>query len=75
MLEVKNLNKKYGKLTAVNDLSFQIEEGSIFGFVGPNGAGKTSTMKIISTLLKPIPARSWWPARMWAAIPDGYGSW
>ncbi|WP_054696313.1 ABC transporter ATP-binding protein [Syntrophomonas palmitatica] len=53
MLKVKNLCKKYGKLEAVNNLSFHIEEGSIFGFVGPNGAGKTSTMKIIATLLRP----------------------
>ena len=53
MLLVEDLCKSYGKLQAVNHLSFEIKEGSIFGFVGPNGAGKTSTMKIISTLLKP----------------------
>jgi len=53
MLLVEELCKNYGKLQAVNHLSFAIEEGSIFGFVGPNGAGKSSTMKIISTLLKP----------------------
>lgn len=57
MLIVENLCKSYGKLQAVNQLSFAIDEGSIFGFVGPNGAGKTSTMKIISTLLKPTSGR------------------
>jgi len=57
MLIVENLCKSYGKLQAVNQLSFTIEDGSIFGFVGPNGAGKTSTMKIISTLLKPTSGR------------------
>lgn len=52
MLEVKQLVKKYGKFLAVDNLSFNITEGSIFGFVGPNGAGKTTTMKIMSGLLK-----------------------
>ena len=52
MLEVNNLVKAYGKFTAVNDLSFKIEKGSIFGFVGPNGAGKTTTMKIMAGLMR-----------------------
>ncbi|MFZ5354758.1 MAG: ATP-binding cassette domain-containing protein [Bacillota bacterium] len=53
MLEIRNLTKKYGRFTAVNDLSFEIPEGEIYGFVGPNGAGKTTTMKIICGLLTP----------------------
>lgn len=52
MLEVNNLVKTYGKFTAVNDLSFKIEKGTIFGFVGPNGAGKTTTMKIMAGLMR-----------------------
>lgn len=52
MLEVNNLVKNYGKVMAVNDLSFKIEKGSIFGFVGPNGAGKTTVMKIMAGLLR-----------------------
>ncbi|HOA80853.1 MAG TPA: ABC transporter ATP-binding protein [Defluviitaleaceae bacterium] len=52
MLEIKNLVKRYGKFTAVNNLSLSINEGEIFGFVGPNGAGKTTTMKIVAGLLK-----------------------
>ena len=50
MLEIKNLVKKYGKFTAVNDLNLTVPESSIFGFVGPNGAGKTTTMKIMSEI-------------------------
>lgn len=52
MLKIENLTKKYGKFIAVDDLSLEIREGEIFGFVGPNGAGKTTTMKMITTLLK-----------------------
>ena len=51
MLQVRNLVKKYGKFTAVDNLSMDIGEGEIFGFVGSNGAGKTTTMKIIAGLL------------------------
>ena len=53
IIELQNLTHRYGKLVAVNDVSLQIEEGSIFGFIGPNGAGKTTTMRILSTLLRP----------------------
>lgn len=53
MIRIENLTKKYGKFTAVDNLSLEIKEGEIFGFVGPNGAGKTTTLKMISTLLKP----------------------
>ena len=51
MLEMKELVKKYGDFTAVDELSLQIPTGSIFGFVGPNGAGKTTTMRIMAGLL------------------------
>ena len=53
IIEIQGLTKKYGDLTALNDLTLNIEEGAVFGFVGPNGAGKTTTMRIITTLLKP----------------------
>ncbi len=52
MPEIIELNKKYGKFTALDSLSMNITENSIFGFVGPNGAGKTTTMKIMAGLLK-----------------------
>jgi ABC-2 type transport system ATP-binding protein len=50
IIEVKNLVKKYGELTAVNNISFDVNEGEIFGLLGPNGAGKTTTMEIMETL-------------------------
>ena len=48
LIEVKNLTKKYGNHTAVNDLSFCVEKGMIYGFLGPNGAGKSTTMNIMT---------------------------
>ena len=47
VLEVKNLTKKFGKFTAVNNLSFHIKEGEVLGLLGPNGAGKTTTIQIL----------------------------
>ena len=48
MIEVKNLTKKYGQNTAVDNISFTVEEGEIVGFLGPNGAGKSTTMNMIT---------------------------
>jgi ABC-2 type transport system ATP-binding protein len=50
MISVKNLVKKYDDFTAVNNISFDVYEGEIFGLLGPNGAGKTTTLEIIETL-------------------------
>ena len=50
IIEVKNLVKKYDDLVAVNDISFDVYEGEIFGLLGPNGAGKTTTLEIMETL-------------------------
>ena len=52
-IEVNSLTKKFGNFKAVDNISFQVEEGEIFGFLGPNGAGKSTTMMILTTLLKP----------------------
>ncbi len=52
-VQIINLEKKFGKTTAVNDLSFAFGAGQIIGFVGPNGAGKTTTMRILATLEEP----------------------
>ncbi len=51
IIEVRNLVKKFDGIDAVNDISFEVEEGTIFGFLGPNGAGKTTTINILCTLL------------------------
>ncbi len=53
MVSVTNLKKTYGDFTAVNDISFEIEKGEVFGFLGPNGAGKTSTINMIIGLSRP----------------------
>ncbi|MAT97121.1 MAG: ABC transporter [Anaerolineaceae bacterium] len=52
VIQVKNLTKAYGEVTAVNDLSFNVHKGEIFGFLGPNGAGKTTTLSILEGLPK-----------------------
>ena len=52
-IEVDLLTKKFGGFKAVDNISFKVEEGEIFGFLGPNGAGKSTTMMILTTLLKP----------------------
>ncbi|MBI4318253.1 MAG: ATP-binding cassette domain-containing protein [Chloroflexi bacterium] len=53
IIEVMNLVKKFGPITAVNGISFDVEEGETFGFLGPNGAGKTTTISVLCNLLKP----------------------
>jgi len=53
MLQLINLTKKYGDFTAVDNISFNVKEGEIFGLLGPNGAGKSTTVSMISTVLPP----------------------
>lgn len=53
LIEVTNLTKNYGSRTAVNNLSFKVEKGQVYGFLGPNGAGKSTTMNIIAGTLAP----------------------
>ena len=48
MIEVSHLTKRYGKITAVDDISFSVDTGEVLGFLGPNGAGKSTTMNIIT---------------------------
>lgn len=52
IIEVKNFSKKYGDFTAVNDISFQVEEGTVFAFLGPNGAGKSTTINTLCTIFE-----------------------
>jgi ABC-2 type transport system ATP-binding protein len=53
MIEVSKMTKKFGHFLAVNDISFEVGEGEIFGLLGPNGAGKTTTIRCLLTLIKP----------------------
>lgn len=53
MIEVKNITKKYGKFTAVDNLNFKVEDHEIMGFLGPNGAGKSTTMNVITGYIEP----------------------
>ena len=53
MIEVKNVSKNYGPVSAVKDISFTVEKGHIYGFLGPNGAGKSTTMNMITGCLAP----------------------
>lgn len=53
MIKTEDLTKQYGKLFALKNLTLELNEGDLFGFIGPNGSGKTTTMKMLATLLQP----------------------
>lgn len=57
-IQVENLTKRFNGFTAVNELTFAVPEGELFGLLGPNGAGKTTTINMLSTLLKPTSGRA-----------------
>jgi ABC-2 type transport system ATP-binding protein len=63
MLELQGLTRRYGELVALDDLSFTVAEGQLFGFVGPNGAGKTTAMRIILGVLAPDAGEVRWRGR------------
>ena len=52
-IEARHLIKRFGTVTAVNDVSLTVREGETFGFLGPNGAGKTTTMRLLTSVLTP----------------------
>ena len=58
MIEVKGLNKAFGEIAAVRDVSFVAEDGHITGLLGPNGAGKSTTLRILYTALRPDSGRA-----------------
>ena len=53
MIEVRNLTKRYGRVLAVDSLTFDAQPGRVTGFLGPNGAGKTTTLRVLVALLHP----------------------
>ena len=58
IIKVENLSKRFGELNAVDHISFEVDERTIFGFLGPNGAGKTTTINILCTLLAPTSGKT-----------------
>jgi ABC-2 type transport system ATP-binding protein len=69
-IEVRGLTKKFGSITAVDDLSFTVEPGRITGFLGPNGAGKTTTLRILLDLAAPTSGSCTIGGRRYRDIPD-----
>lgn len=59
VIKTEGLTKKYGKITAVEGLNLEVEEGEIFGLLGPNGAGKTTLISMLCTILKPTSGKAW----------------
>ncbi|WP_154561533.1 ABC transporter ATP-binding protein [Cutibacterium porci] len=70
MIAVSHLTKKYGRFTAVNDVSFNVAAGSVTGFLGPNGAGKSTTLKCIVGLARPTSGAATVLGQPFAALPN-----
>ena len=85
MIQLDHVTRQFGDTLAVNDISFHVRAGEVFGFIGPNGAGKTTSMKILSTLDQPTSGEAWVdgfsvvddPDRVRGRLgwmPDGFGT-
>ena len=70
MITVENLSKRYGSTTAVHDVSFTVEPGSITGFLGPNGAGKSTTLRMLTGLTPPTAGRATIAGKQYAELPN-----
>jgi ABC-2 type transport system ATP-binding protein len=74
VLELQGLSRRYGDVVALDDLSFTVREGQMFGFVGPNGAGKITAMRIVLGVLEPDRGEVRWRGRpVDAAIRRRFG--
>jgi ABC-2 type transport system ATP-binding protein len=74
VLQLQGLTRRYGEVVALDNLSFTVREGQMFGFVGPNGAGKTTTMRIVLGVLEPDRGEVRWRGRpVDAAIRRRFG--
>jgi energy-coupling factor transporter ATP-binding protein EcfA2 len=71
VLELQGLTRRYGDLVALDDLSFTVAEGQMFGFVGPNGAGKTTAMRIVLGVLEPDAGQVLWRGSRSTSRPAG----
>src|SRR5215469_16073554 len=80
-LVIEHINKSFAQFQAIKDLSMEVKEGSIFGFLGANGAGKTTTMRMILDIIRPDTGRITWngkdvrdvPRRSWGYLPEERG--
>src|ERR1700694_6264860 len=80
-LLVEHISKSFGQFQAIKDLSMEVKEGAIFGFLGANGAGKTTTMRMILDIIRPDSGRITWngtdisevPRRNWGYLPEERG--
>lgn len=80
-LVLDNLTKRFGRITALDGISFSVENGQVFGFLGANGAGKTTTMRIILDILRPDSGTATWngiattdvPRNTWGYLPEERG--
>ncbi len=70
MITVSGLTKRYGERTVVDDVSFELESGTVTGFLGPNGAGKTTTMRMITGLVPPTSGRALINGRPYTSLPN-----
>src|SRR5258708_36945937 len=58
IVRVESLSKSFGQLKAVDGVSFEIEQGEVFGFLGPNGAGKSTTINMLTTMIRPTSGKA-----------------
>src|SRR5687767_7145509 len=80
-LDIQHITKRYGAFTAVDDVSFTVAPGRIFGFLGTNGAGKTTTMRMILDIIRPDDGRITWggmaswdiPRKVFGYLPEERG--
>ena len=69
MIELRRLHRYFGRTRAVDDVSFRVYRGQVFGYIGPNGAGKTTSMRILATLDLPTAGDASSTASRWSTIP------
>ena len=72
MIQVSHLTKYYGDFLAVNDLSFEIQDGHVYGFLGPNGAGKTTLLRLLTGLSRPDAGEVLWQGQPLHQVRDSY---
>src|SRR6266487_1206835 len=70
VITIEGLTKRFGGVLAVDDLSFEVDQGTVVGFLGPNGAGKTTTLRTLLGLVTPTAGSAWIDGRPYRALAD-----